>query len=154
MQNLVGVRIADAAEEPRIGQGALERVVFPPQDGAKLCRGRLQHLEPAGIVLGQLNFSTDEVERLRMQIVSGLKEQETSARTVAERRFLKTLYPEGHPYHIWPSGTEDTVGSITRDDLVAFYRRYFRPDTLVVAIAGDVVKIWIEKIGTLTNKMA
>lgn len=89
-------------------------------------------------VLRQATFPGDEIEKLRMQISAGLKEQDTSARTVAERRFLEMLYPEGHPYRLWPSGTQQTVGSISRDDLVAFYRRYYRPDTVVVAIAGDV----------------
>jgi len=51
---------------------------------------------------------------------------------------MEVLYPEGHPYHVWPTGTQETVGGISRDDLVAFYRRYFRPDTLTVAIVGDV----------------
>ncbi len=89
-------------------------------------------------VLRRPSFPGDEVEKLRMQIISGLREQETSARSVAEKNFLEVLYPQGHPYHQWPSGTQQTVGSITRDDLASFYRRYYRPDTLVVAVVGDI----------------
>ncbi|HEX9015962.1 MAG TPA: pitrilysin family protein [Chloroflexota bacterium] len=89
-------------------------------------------------LLRRPTFPEDEIERLRMQIIAGLREQETSARAVAERRFLELIYPEGHPYHLWPAGTQETIGSISRDELVAFYHRYYRPDSLVVAIAGDV----------------
>jgi zinc protease len=94
-------------------------------------------MELVAEVLRSPTFPSDEVEKLRGQIITGLREQETSARAVAERRFLKELYPHGHAYHLWPMGTQETVSAITRDDLEAFYRRHFRPDTLVVAIVGD-----------------
>ncbi len=96
-------------------------------------------LEIMAEVLRRPSFPKDEVEKLRMQIISGLREQDTSARAVAERRFMEVLYPDGHPYHLWPTGTEETVGNISRDDLVAFCHEYFRPDTLTVAIVGDVL---------------
>ena len=96
-------------------------------------------LEIMAEVLRRPSFPKDEVEKLRMQIISGLREQDTSARAVAERRFMEVLYPDGHPYHLWPTGTEETVENISRDDLVAFCHEYFRPDTLTVAIVGDVL---------------
>lgn len=83
-------------------------------------------------------FPVDEVEKLRGQLITGLREQETSARAVAERRFLRELYPADHPYHLWPAGTQETVGAITREDLEEFYRRHYRPDTMIVAIVGDI----------------
>jgi zinc protease len=82
-------------------------------------------------------FPPEEIEKLRGQIISGLREQESSARAVAERRFLKELYPPGHAYHLWPLGTQETVSAITREDLEGFYRQHYRPDTLVVAVVGD-----------------
>src|SRR5690606_18912386 len=36
------------------------------------------------------------------------------------------------------AGTEETVGNITRDNMVDFWRRDYVPDSLVVAAAGDV----------------
>jgi zinc protease len=78
------------------------------------------------------------VEKLRAQIITGLREQETNPRVVAERRFLEDLYPAGHPYRLWPSGTEETVAATSREDLLGFYRRYYRPDLLTVAVVGDV----------------
>jgi zinc protease len=83
-------------------------------------------------------FPEDELEKYRSQVIASLRQQDTSARTVAERRFLEELYPEGHPLHRWSSGTQASVGDITRDDLLAFYHSYFRPDTLVVAVVGDI----------------
>lgn len=36
------------------------------------------------------------------------------------------------------AGTEETVGNVTRDGMVDFWRRNYRPERLVVASAGDV----------------
>ncbi|MGE5619684.1 MAG: M16 family metallopeptidase [Sphingomonadaceae bacterium] len=95
-------------------------------------------LELLADALRRPTFSEDEVEKLRSQIITALREQEVSARVAAERHFLEELYPEGHPYRLWPSGSQDTVGSIRREDLLNHYRRYYRPDTLTIAVVGDV----------------
>ncbi len=83
-------------------------------------------------------FPEEEMERLRAQFITGLRHQDTNPRSVAERRFLEELYPEGHPYRLWPMGSEETVGRIGRNDLQGFYRRHFRPDVLTVAVVGDI----------------
>ncbi|MHB8992376.1 MAG: M16 family metallopeptidase, partial [Chloroflexota bacterium] len=95
-------------------------------------------LELLAELLRRPTFPEDEVEKLRSQIITGLREQEVSARVVAERRFLEELYPAGHPYRLWPSGSQDTVNSICREELLEHYRRYYRPDTLTIAVVGDV----------------
>ena len=95
-------------------------------------------LEILSEVLRRPTFPEDEAEKLRAQIITGLREQETSPRVVAERRFLEELYPEGHPYRLWPSGSQNTVASISQGDLLGFYRKYYRPDVLTLAVVGDV----------------
>ncbi len=89
-------------------------------------------------VLQRPTFPDDEVEKLRAQIVTGLRQQDTSPRAVAERRFLREIYPEGHPYRLWPSGSQDAVARISREDLRAFYHRHYRPDVLAIAVVGDI----------------
>jgi predicted Zn-dependent peptidase len=37
------------------------------------------------------------------------------------------------------AGTEETVNAISRDEMVDFWRRNYRPDRLVIAAAGDLV---------------
>ena len=49
MQNLVGVRVADAAEEMRIGERTLERVVFASLTSPERSGRRAEHLESARI---------------------------------------------------------------------------------------------------------
>ncbi|HEX2922794.1 MAG TPA: pitrilysin family protein, partial [Chloroflexota bacterium] len=89
-------------------------------------------------VLRRPTFPQEEIDKLRSQIISALREQDMSPRAVAERRFLEELYPVGHPYRLWPSGNQESITHISRDDIVQFYRRHYRPDSLTIAIVGDV----------------
>jgi zinc protease len=83
-------------------------------------------------------FPEDQVSLQREQSEVALSEALQDTGEVAARRFYATLYPEGHPLHYRPSGTPESIGAITREDLVGFHRRYYRPDTLVLTVVGDV----------------
>ena len=91
------------------------------------------------------SFPADQLERLRAQTLSGIEEerQDTGgtggAGSQAEIAFAQALYPKGHPY--WLPSLDQSAASakaITRDDLVNFYRTYYRPDTTVLVVVGDV----------------
>jgi zinc protease len=84
------------------------------------------------------SFPEGEIEKLRRQLRTGLAEMEMDTGSVAERAFRETLFPEGHPYHYRTAGFLETLDSITRDDMVAFYRRYFRPERSFMVVVGDV----------------
>ena len=43
-----------------------------------------------------------------------------------------------HPYGFPDSGMPSPIEKITREDLLAFHRRYFAPNNSILAIVGDV----------------
>ena len=88
--------------------------------------------------LRQPNFPEPEVAKLRGQAETALEEANADTGEVAERAFLAALYPEGHPLRHVPQGELEQVRTITRQDLVDFHRRYYRPDTLILTVVGDV----------------
>jgi zinc protease len=54
---------------------------------------------------------------------------------VASREFDKLIYGSDSPY---ARTTEyQTIDKITRDEAIAFYQKYFRPDNLILGIVGD-----------------
>ncbi len=63
MQDLVGVGVADAAEQVRVGQRALQRVVLELQAGGEGLERRVQHLEAAGVVPREARLALDQVQR-------------------------------------------------------------------------------------------
>jgi len=43
-----------------------------------------------------------------------------------------------HPYGLPETGTPETVGSITRGDLLAYHQKYFAPNNAILAVVGDI----------------
>jgi len=50
----------------------------------------------------------------------------------------KLLFGADHP--LGRESTADTVSRITRDDLVAFHRQFFAPNSLILGVTGDFEK--------------
>lgn len=92
----------------------------------------------AAQVLREPTFPEREIEKLRGQIVTGLREAEDDTRYVAWRKFQELSFPKGHPYHRSDDGNEATVKKITRAKLAEFHAKYFRPDGAIFVIVGDI----------------
>ncbi len=52
--------------------------------------------------------------------------------------FARTLYGEAHPYGRLDMGRPKQIKAIGRDDLVKYYRMYYRPDNAALVVVGDV----------------
>ncbi|HUF31534.1 MAG TPA: pitrilysin family protein, partial [Gemmatimonadaceae bacterium] len=48
------------------------------------------------------------------------------------------LLHDRHRMRRWRIGTEDVLRRMTRDDLMGFYRTYYRPSNTILAIVGDI----------------
>ncbi|MEO8256798.1 MAG: insulinase family protein [Acidobacteriota bacterium] len=82
-------------------------------------------------------FAPAEMERQRQQVLSGLQVSLQDPDYVADAVFDRLVYGF-HPYGMPQTGTPDSVSGITRDDLVAFHKRYFAPNNAILAVVGDV----------------
>lgn len=81
------------------------------------------------------DFPDKEIERERSQRISALEANLAEPGYVAGRAFGRQLY-EGHPYG--NAVTFESLESITRDDIVAFYESRRQPDNAVMIIAGAI----------------
>jgi len=82
-------------------------------------------------------FPDDELKRKAAQIQAAIKRSEEDPGTVAGRALAKLVFPS-HPYGVPVEGTVESVGKLTRDDVVRFHRGYVRPDTTIIAVVGAV----------------
>ena len=82
-------------------------------------------------------FPEAEVKRKVGEIQAGIKRSEESPEAVAARALAPLVY-DSHPYARPIEGTMESVGKLTRDDVVAFYRERVRPDTAIVAVVGAI----------------
>jgi zinc protease len=82
-------------------------------------------------------FDADAVERVRGQVLSGLKSDETDPDSIAGRAFDKLVYG-AHPYGRGRQGTIETVAALTRDDLIKVFKGAFARDRVYVSLVGDI----------------
>jgi zinc protease len=83
------------------------------------------------------HFDSADIERIRAQLISGLRRETTSPNALASRRFLQAAYGD-HPYGRQAGGTLQTVPTIDLDDLKDYARHVLAKDTLRIAVVGDV----------------
>jgi zinc protease len=83
------------------------------------------------------HFESSDVERIRAQIISGLRSDTSNPNALAGRKFLEIAFGD-HPYGRPAGGTLESVPRIAIDDLKDYVRRVLAKDTLRVAVVGDV----------------
>ncbi|MEX0419856.1 pitrilysin family protein [Spiribacter sp. 388] len=88
-------------------------------------------------VLAGAAFPDDAIERVRQQMLLGLQQAEASASQQAEKAFTRAIYGD-HPYATPPSGTIDSVESISQQMIQDFHRRHYTAANATVAIVGDL----------------
>ena len=72
----------------------------------------------------------------RSQLANTVRSEQNLSSVLVDRVYLSRLLQPSDPALRVPTGS--TVGSITRDDLLAYARTYWRPDLTTIAIVGDV----------------
>lgn len=90
-------------------------------------------------VLLQPAFPEDELKRKVTDIQAAIRRSEENPESVAGRELARVLYP-GHPYARPTSGTVESVGRLTREQVVRFHRERYRPDAAAIAVVGDVTE--------------
>jgi zinc protease len=83
------------------------------------------------------HFDAADVERIRAQIVSGLRRDTTNPTALAGRKFLEIAFGD-HPYGRQAGGTLESVPNIDVADMKDYVRRVLAKDTLKIAVVGDV----------------
>ena len=83
------------------------------------------------------HFDSADVERIRAQVISGLRSDTSNPGSLASRKFLEIAFGN-HPYGRTPDGTLESVAKIDVADLKDYVRRVLARDTLKIAVVGDV----------------
>jgi len=147
---LGGTATKSAAQLARSIEGLGANLTFDNETEALLFSGRCTREAVARVlrvlreVLEGPAFPESEIEKARAEIVSDLREAFDDTRARAFHELLSRLYPRGHPYGRDPLGTEASIRRIRRRDLVAFYRRTFTAEGMIVAFSGDVDRAFVE----------
>jgi predicted Zn-dependent peptidase len=80
-------------------------------------------------------FDPDKIELQKKNTIEGIRRKADDPRSLGRREFAKVVYGD-HPLAWEP--TVATVSSITQEDVIAFHRKYVKPDNAVIGISGDI----------------
>ena len=84
-------------------------------------------------------FPEQEFRRLQKQRLAQIQREKNNPTDMVLRVFPPLLYGKDHPYgnSFTGSGTEETVASLTNEDLIRFYRTWFKPNNATLVVVGD-----------------
>lgn len=90
------------------------------------------------------NFTQEELDFEKSQLLEGLKSGENSAAAIAGKVRSALVYGKDHPAGEF--ATEETVNNVTLEDVKNFYATYFKPSNGYLIITGDIEKKEAKKL--------
>ena len=96
-------------------------------------------LEIINEVLANSCFDEKSIEKVRLQIKSNLKSYWDNPKAFIDQLSKDLIYGE-HYYSNPVLGTKETIDSISKSDLLGFYKQFISPKGARLAIVGDLSK--------------
>ncbi len=82
------------------------------------------------------SFPAPEVEKLRGDILTAIREDRDDTGQIANDLLRAAIYPPEHSYSWRLLGTEETIQAVDRQALVRFHRTHFGPGGAVLVVVG------------------
>lgn len=80
-------------------------------------------------------FEQDRLDLYKTQQLQRMRRRNDSTQSIEAREWLRLM--RGDDHFTTEFATEATIDSLTREDLLAYHRRYVHPGNFIVAVAGD-----------------
>ena len=94
-------------------------------------------------------FDDDAIERVRAQVLSGIRSDLTDPNSVATATFNQIAYGD-HPYATAREGTVESVSALTRDDLITAHQNLLALARIYVGASGDITP---DELGALLDEL-
>ncbi len=106
--------------------------------GNTLARNYEATLDLVEEILFEPRWDEREFDLAKQSVLSRIAQQQSNPNSIATSEFNKLLYGDGHILSYSSLGTEETVESITLDDLKTYYETYISPSVATFHIAGAI----------------
>ena len=97
------------------------------------------------------DFPETDFARLKKQALVGLQAEKQDPGSIASKAFYKNLYGD-HPYASPQNGTKESITALTRDDVAAYYKKYFVNKNGQLAIVGAISKKEAQEIANQVSQ--
>ncbi|MDA7419858.1 M16 family metallopeptidase [Tritonibacter multivorans] len=114
-----------------------------------LSENRAEAAELLRQTLTEPRFDQDALDRVRAQVLVGLRSDEKDPNTIAGLAFAEMAFGD-HPYGTDGKGTAETVTTLTRQDMFDAHEAIFARDRLFVSAVGDITP---EELGVLLDDL-
>jgi zinc protease len=84
------------------------------------------------------SFPLEKLERTRRELLAEKASAAARAEELLVEAFYAALYGGGHPYELPMNGTPATLAAIGREDVLRLHAERWRPESLTLAVVGDV----------------
>ncbi|PKR78670.1 peptidase M16 [Halalkalibacillus sediminis] len=116
-----------------------------------------QHADYALDILTDMLFNSlieeKELEREKKVVEEEISMTEDAPNDIIHD-YLQGISFEGHPLAQTILGTEETLSSLTRNDLLDYMRQYYSPERIVVSVAGNIPEELIDRIKELFGSVS
>jgi predicted Zn-dependent peptidase len=136
-ERLDGEQIAEAADRMGGGIDAYGDVDYSEITATALSRNWQEMLELIGDCVLRPTLPDGTVQAVRNFLVRQIRNRGDKPFDVAADRMRAALFG-ANPYAWDPLGRRESVEKLDRDALIAYYRRFYVPGQLVLAVSGDV----------------
>jgi zinc protease len=89
-------------------------------------------------ILFEPRWDEKEFERIKRETVERINRSKADPSAVASDVFNKLIYGDQNIFSKNISGNEESVNSISMDDLKSFYNVYFVPNLTAITVVGDI----------------
>ena len=90
-------------------------------------------------ILQNPTFPSEELEKERELVIEEINSKKDNPQVVADELLFKILYTK-HYYQYPQSGYVETVEKISREQIIDFYRNWYVPNNIIIAMAGNFNK--------------
>lgn len=97
-------------------------------------------------LLTEPTFPNKELERLRRQAVSQLERISDEPEEYSDFLFQKTLFGDRSAYAYPVIGHAKTIKQLSRSDVDSFYKQYYSPGNLTIAVVGQVDEFYVANL--------
>ncbi|XWK86115.1 MAG: pitrilysin family protein [Phormidium sp.] len=104
-------------------------------DGSSLSDDLPTLIKTLADVLQNATFPAEQLEITREMAISDVEQSKDDPEFIAYKTLQQKVYPPSHPFYDFP--TVKSLQSITRADIVRFYKQHYRPDTMILTLMGD-----------------
>ena len=82
-------------------------------------------------------FPEEEMQNEANRVLGAIQSAEEDPGDVAEKAFYRTVFQD-NPYRHPVEGTKESVPGLVREDVIRFYKTFYRPNNAILAVVGDI----------------